>query len=172
MALELRIGTEKFLVSKLNGILTAANAAIVAQVQSTAAVPVFTVRIGEIPNPASPILSVAFAGAPAPVRNGDGLIFRTVQFKIFCYIPLAGDCSPMNYEMAGVVMADYVDTLLLDDSQMQLITINAGQIPKIVSYGTDVGQQMTLWPMKLADGVTTVHGWMLPWSATYSIRTK
>jgi hypothetical protein len=126
MALELRIGTEKFLVSKLNGILTAANAAIVAQVQS----------------------------------------------KIFCYIPLAGDCSPMNYEMAGVVMADYVDTLLLDDSQMQLITINAGQIPKIVSYGTDVGQQMTLWPMKLADGVTTVHGWMLPWSATYSIRTK
>ena len=170
--LRLRLGTQKYLVTTLQSILTAANADIAAKVVSNAAPPVFTVQIGDIPNPSSPVLSVAFNGAPRPERTAQSEIFRTIRFLIHCYVPLAGDCTPMNYEMALVTIADHFDNLFLDDTKTQLPRIDAGLIPNLQAFQTDLGDQRSLWPMKLADNVTEVHGWTVPWSATYSIRTR
>lgn len=170
--LRLRRGTENFLVSKITGIIAAANADIANRVKANGPPPVFTVAIGDIPNPAGPTISISYIGAPAPDRNGDGLIFRTVRFKIACYVPLSGDCTPMNYEVALVTIADHFDTLMLDDIQMQVPTIDAGLIPNFQAYRSDLGEQRSIWPTKLADNITEVHGWATSWSATFSLKTK
>lgn len=170
--LELSQGLGKFLNSKLSGLIDGINEDIAAKVISTAGIPapVFVYRDAIPDNPDRCMVAIKVV-SDSKTREGMGIITRTVTYKIACLIPWAGDNLPENFEIAYRITSDWVLTLLDDDSQMLIPVINAGVLPYLEARGADRGDAVDLWPSRLTDGKTLVHGWSVLYQVIFSVAT-
>ena len=164
-------GMQSFLTAQMTKMLPGLNADLAAKVKAAASPPVFTHAIGDVPNAASPqICTYWMSNAPRRTANNQKVI--TVMFNIRALIPLAGDNTPMNFEMTRQVAAAHLMTLFDDDGIVLTPKINAGLFGVVSAMDGERGPAVDLWPFKMADGVTTVRGFEFPYSLSFSLQTR
>lgn len=171
VAVEFEQGTQTFLTEKITALLPALNADLAQKVVSLAAPPVFEHKIGDIPSVSGPRLCT-YMLSNGPRRTAQNQKVITVMFNILALIPTAGDNTAMNFEMARQVSAAHILTLFDDDSQVLTPKISAGLIGAVSALEGERGDLVDIWPRKMADGVTTVRGWEMPYTVSFSLQTR
>ena len=164
-------GTQAFLTSHLTAILPDMNTDLAAKVQSVGNAPAFTHRIGDQPNTAAPTLCTYLMSNTAR-RTADNQKVVTVTFNVLTLIPVAGDNTPMNFEMTRQVAAAHLMTLFDDDSLVLTPKINAGLLGVVNAFDGERGDLVDIWPRKMTDKITVVHGFEFPYALSFSLQTR
>ena len=168
----------RFLRLQQDSVLAAINGAIVADYVGVKPVPSFNIEtwVGEIPNPPSPYFTVCFASsnnvdflATGTGNGGHEQLALTLNLK--CLIPLAGDNTPLNYELMLQCAVDethaWMDNSLIALSPVITHPNAPGEQAKAFMCGR--GPIMTIFPHKSADGKTMIRGWTVPFTFNFDV---
>lgn len=169
--IEYEQGTQAFLTAKITALLTDLNTDLEAKVKAVSSPPAFVHAIGDQPAAGSPTLCT-YLMSNSPRRTADNQKVITVMFNVKALIPLAGDNTPMNFEMTRQVAAAHLMTLFDDDSQVLTPKINAGLFGVVSAMDGERGTLVDIWPFVMSDKVTTVRGFEFPYSLSFSLQTR
>lgn len=161
-------GLRDFLLAQLTPMRLDLNTDLTAKV-SGGFVP-FEIVSGSVPNASAPRLALSWQNDQR-TRAAEHEKLITVRFKIDALIPVAGNNTASNFETARQVSYAWVQSLLDDDAVMQNPYINAGGIGNVTGIAGECGDFNDLFPRLMADGTTVVHGWSVPYSCTFSLKT-
>lgn len=161
-------GTTAFIKGKLDGIIAGLNADLASAVVGGTP-PQFVVGIGRVLSADRPRLNVWHSSMPPPARMAQYSKNVTDVFFIGAYLPEAGPDTAMAFEMACQVSKEWVRSIFLDDAQVLKPTIFGGSLGNITAYEAEIGDQLDLFPSKLADGITVSRGWEMMYAVTFNL---
>lgn len=161
-------GLRDYLITQITPIMGPMNADLATKVAG-GFVP-FALVLGSIPDASAPRIALSWQNDQR-TRAAEHQKLITVRFKIDALIPVAGNNNSSNFEAARQVSYDWVQSLLDDDSVMQNPYINAGGIGNVTGIAGECGDFNDIFPRIMADGKTIIHGWSVPYSCTFSLKT-
>lgn len=167
-------GMGKFVHSTLAGIIPDLNEDLAVKVKHLASgtqPPVFQAKEGEVLTLPNPVLCAKYL-RQRRAWDGQSLKEVTVWYRIMCLVPVAGPNTPMAFEMCRRVASDHLATVFLNDDIVLLPVIDAGIIPEWKAMEAEIGDEEDIWPALMPDKVTTAHGWMTTYQATFSLKTR
>lgn len=161
-------GGTAFIKGKIDSILTAMNTDLAANVVGGDPVQ-FVTGIGRLLGTDRPTINVWHSSMPPPTRMAQYNKNTTDIFFISAYLPEAGPDTAMAFEMASQISKEWVRYIFLDDGQVLKPIINCGSFGNVRAYEAETGAQLDLFPTKLGDNTSVLHGWEMMYAITINV---